>query len=116
MASSKNSSYQPDVLTNATLRAGSALGLTSTQVSLVLGIEEEELENITIDSLSCTGLRAKQIIQIYEHLYALTGYNQTTMCHWMRTKNRQFSASPVEEIQTTAGLEKVLSYLESLRR
>jgi len=114
MAISQKITGRPDVLKKASIRAASALGITSAQLARVIGIDEASLDE-SIDPAGDAGLRARQLVQIYLHLHALTGNDSAAMTHWMQTKSRQFGSSPIERMQTADGLDQTLAYLESLR-
>lgn len=115
MTISENPANPSDVLTKAAVRAASALGFTNTQLARIVDIEEVSL-NAPIDPASETGLRARQIIQIYQHLHALTGNDSKAITHWMQTKSRRLGSSPIDRMQTSDGLDRTLSYLESLKQ
>jgi hypothetical protein len=113
MGSSENNLRPGDILAKAVERAASPLGLTSGQLALILGINESDL-GASIDPESRVGIRARQLIQIYQHLYALTGNDSSKMTHWMKTRNRQFTSAPIDRMQNTLGLEEIITYLELL--
>jgi hypothetical protein len=113
MASPENNLRPGDILAKAVERAASPLGLTSGQLALILGVDERDL-GATIDPESRAGIRARQLIRIYQHLYALTGNDSSKMTHWMKTRNRQFASAPIDRMQNTLGLEEIITYLELL--
>jgi hypothetical protein len=80
----------------------------------MMGIDGENPDAAT-DPAGDAGLRARQLVQIYLHLHALTGNDSAAMTHWMQTKSGQLDSSTVERMQTIGGLDQTLSYLESLQ-
>jgi hypothetical protein len=114
MTISEKITSRPDVLKKASVRAGSALGITRAQFARIVGIDEASLDG-PIDPTGDAGLRARQLVQIYLSRYALTGNDRIAMTHWMKTNSRQLGSSPIERMQTADGLHQTLCYLESLR-
>ena len=113
MGSSENNLRPGDILAKAVERAASPLGLTSGPLALILGINESDL-GASIDPESSVGIRARQLIQIYQYLYALTGNDISKMTHWIKIGNQQFKSAPIDRMQNTLGLEEIITYLELL--
>ena len=113
MAISENTTNRPDVLTKAAVRAASELGLTNTQLARIIDIDEGSLGAL-INPAGESGLRARQLIRIYQHLHAMTGNDRAAMAHWVRTKSRRLDSAPIDRMLTADGLDQTLAYLESL--
>ncbi len=113
MASLKDTVNPSEVLANATLRAALLLDVNEKQLASILGVDEAFLV-AAIEPASCPGLRAQQLIRIYQRLSAMTGNDRAAMSHWMTTSNRRFNCNPRERMQNPEGLDEVVSYLDSL--
>lgn len=63
---------------------------------------------------------ALQLVRIYRALYAMVGGNHDAMQHWMSTANKHLSEqsgitqAPVDMVQTTEGLIRVMWYLDAI--
>jgi hypothetical protein len=82
-----------------------------------MNIDKEQLAiilGVVIEPVSSPGLRAQQLIRIYQQLSPIIGNDTVAMAHWMTTSNRQFDCSPSDRIQTAEGLNDVEFYLESI--
>ena len=102
-----------EVLAKAISLAAVVLDINENQLAAILGVDIAFLA-VAIEPASCTGLRALQLIRIYQRLSAITGNDNAAMSQWMTTTNRRFDCSPRELMQTAEGLDEVTSYLDSL--
>ncbi len=102
-----------EILMEAAKRAAGELEITSRQLALILGVDKTDPGSF-LDPDSSEGLHARQFILVFRYLQGLTGNNSRAMAHWVRTKNREFSSAPVDRMQATNGLDKIIAYLESL--
>jgi len=110
---SEDTATPSEVLVKTTLRVVAALQIDETQLATILGVDKALL-TVAIEPASCQGLRALQLIRIYQRLSAITGNDNATMSQWMTTTNRRFDCSPIKLMQTAEGLDEVTFYLDSL--
>lgn len=104
-----------ELLTNATLRAGSGLGLTRADIGAVVGVDLSVLKGGVLPETEARE-RALLLIQLYRSLYALVGGNEAAMRHWMATANHHIGGVPQVQIRTASGLAEVVNYLGYIRR
>jgi hypothetical protein len=104
-----------EVLGEALLSAGKALGLTQGDLGQVIGKDRSAISRGRIDPDSKAGELALLLIRCYRALYVLVGGDPAQMRHWMRTANRHTGAVPAEQIKTVAGLSGILEYLDAIR-
>jgi hypothetical protein len=110
---SEDTANPSEVLAKATLRAAVAMKIGEEQLATVLGVDTDFV-GVVIEPTSSPGLRAQQLIRIYQQLLAITGNDTVAMAHWMTTRNRQFDCSPRDRMMTAEGLDDVTYYLESI--
>ncbi|WP_417521969.1 antitoxin Xre/MbcA/ParS toxin-binding domain-containing protein [Marinobacter sp.] len=113
MDASRNKPKAGEVLAKAVKRASQELGVGSCQLALILGTDKSKFVTY-IDPESIEGFRARRLILIFRYLHILLGGESSSMAHWVKTKNRKFSSSPIECMQTASGLDEIIAYLESL--
>lgn len=104
-----------EVLVEALLNAGKALGMTQGDLGAVIGKERSALSRGRIEPDSKSGELALLLIRVYRALYVLVGGDQAQMRHWMRTENRHTGGLPSEQIKSVQGLTRVLEYLDAMR-
>lgn len=108
----KSSSQQ--VLATALINAGKALGLTQTDLGLIIGKDRTSISR-GVDENSKAGELALLLIRCYRSLYVLMGGNDKDMKHWMKTANLHTGGIPAEQIATVPGLIRVMEYLDAMR-
>jgi len=113
MASLKGGINPSEVLAKATLRAAVAMKIDEERLAAILGVDTDFV-GVAIEPVSSPGLRAKQLIRIYQQLSRIIGNDTVAMAHWMTTSNRQFDCSPRDRMMTSEGLDDVTSYLGSI--
>lgn len=104
-----------DVLREALVNAGKALGLTQADLGEIIGRGRTDISRGNIDPASKPGELALLLIRCYRALYVLTGGDVGTMKHWMHTPNHHTGGVPAEQIRTVQGLVGVLEYLDAIR-
>lgn len=108
---------QPDaraVLAKALANAGRGLGLSQEALAAIIGRERTTFSR-GLDPASKSGELALLLIRCYRSLYALVGGDQASMRHWMHTANRDTGGVPAEQVQSVAGLIRVVEYLDAMR-
>jgi hypothetical protein len=113
MASLKSNISPSEVLAKAVLRTAVALKIDEKHLAKILSLDKAFL-TVAIEPVNCPGLRAQQLIRIYQRLSAITGNDDAAISHWMTTSNRRFDCSPRNRMQTGEGLDDVTYYLESI--
>jgi len=104
-----------EVLAEALLNAGKALGMTQGDLGLVIGKDRSAISRGRIEPESKSGELALLLIRIYRALYVLVGGDPLQIQHWMRTKNLHTGGLPSEQIKSVQGLTRVLEYLDAMR-
>lgn len=103
------------VLHEALINAGKALGLTQADLAAVIGRGRSDISRGNIDPDSKPGELALLFIRCYRALHVLTGGDAAAMKHWMHTENHHTGGTPALQIRTVQGLVDVLEYLDAIR-
>ena len=104
-----------EVLAEALLNAGKALGMTQADLGQVIGKDRSALSRGRIAPESKSGELALLLIRVYRALYVLVGGKPAQMQHWMRTENLHTGGLPSDQIKSVQGLTRVLEYLDAMR-
>ena len=105
---------QKTVLTRALLNAGKALGLSQTDLGVIIGKDRTSISR-GLDPHSKSGELALLLIRCYRDLYALVGGQPQDIRHWMHAENLHTGGVPAEQVRTVQGLSRVLQYLDAIR-
>ena len=54
-------------------------------------------------------------VRLYRSLDAIVGGDEAVAADWLKNKNTALDSTPIELIQTVAGLANVIEYLDSRR-
>jgi hypothetical protein len=103
-----------DVLSEALINAGKALGLSQAVLGEAIGKDRTTIARRRIDPDSKAGELALLLIRCYRALYGLVGGKKDAMRHWMHTENRHTGGVPAEQVKSVAGLIRVGTYLEAI--
>jgi hypothetical protein len=90
------------VVARAAKKAAKSLGISSEQISLILGSDSDQ---------STYTERALKLIQLYQALSGLIGANTDHMRAWMASNNFALRARPLDLIIQYGGLDHALAYL-----
>jgi hypothetical protein len=104
-----------EVLREALVGAGKALGLNQAELGEVIGRGRTDISRGHVDPDSKPGELALLLIRCYRALYVLTGGDASAMKHWMHTQNHHTGGIPAEQIRSVQGLVGVLEYLDAVR-
>jgi Protein of unknown function (DUF2384) len=108
------------ILTKATLRAASQLGLTNKLLATVIGVSEATVSRMRSgEYMLQRGQKsfelAAQFVRLYRSLDAIVGGDDTVAGSWLRNRNTVLGAQPIVLIQTVPGLMNVIQYLDARR-
>jgi len=111
---------QAAVLTRATLRAASQLGLTNKLLATVIGVSEATVSRMrTGDYMLHPGHKSFELavlfVRLYRSLDAIVGGDDVVAGAWLKHPNTVLDAEPIALIQTVPGLMNVIQYLDSRR-
>lgn len=110
----------PKLLLKAVRAVGRAYELSATELSRITGIEagdlaraekEESRETLTASQLQA----AQDMLQLNNELSAFFGQDDSAASRWLRTKNLDFDARPIDILKATGGVERVCQYLRDYR-
>jgi len=107
------------VVTKATRRAATALGLSQKELARVLGVSEATVSRLgtskLLDAKSKEGELALLLVRVYRSLDALVGSHDEKARAWFGAENRHLGGVPRERVQTALGLVEVAQYLDAMR-
>jgi transcriptional regulator with XRE-family HTH domain len=111
---------EASVLTKAVTRAATLLGLTQRQLAETLGLSAPTASRLYSGKYRLSPTRSKEwelgvlFVRLFRSLDALWGHEGTARA-WLETYNTALGAAPLELIPTTAGLVRVVDYLDHAR-
>ena len=111
---------QAAVLTKATLRAATRLGLTNKLLATVIGVSEATVSRMRSGdyTLQC-GQKSFELavlfVRLYRSLDAIVGGDNVVAGSWLKNRNTVLDAEPLALIQTVPGLMNVIQYLDARR-
>jgi predicted transcriptional regulator len=111
---------QAAVLTKATLRAATQLGLTNKLLATVIGVSEATVSRMRSGhyTLQC-GQKSFELavlfVRLYRSLDAIVGGDDAVAGSWIKNRNTVLDAEPLALIQTVPGLMNVIQYLDARR-
>jgi hypothetical protein len=108
------------VTTKAFLRAGLLLRIPQAALARIVGVSEPTMSRVaaggrTIDPQAKEGELALLFLRGFRSLDALFGGNHEQSRLWLRAANRHLGGTPLEMVQTLAGLIHVVEYLDGMR-
>ena len=108
------------VLTKATLRAATQLGLTNKLLATVIGVSEATVSRMRSgDYLLQRGQKPFELavlfVRLYRSLDAIVGGDDAVAGSWLKNRNTVLDAEPLTLIQTVPGLMNVIQYLDARR-
>jgi hypothetical protein len=108
------------VLTKATLRAASRLGLTNKALAAVIGVSEATVSRMhsghyTLQREHKSFELALLFVRLYRSLDAIVGGEDVVSASWLRSRNSVLGGEPIALIQSVAGLLNVIQYLDARR-
>ncbi len=111
---------QAAVLTKATLRAATKLGLTNKLLATVIGVSEATVSRMRSGDYTLKrGQKAFELavlfVRLYRSLDAIVGGDDAVASSWLKNRNTALDAAPLALIQSVSGLMNVLQYLDARR-
>ncbi|MDC7786178.1 MbcA/ParS/Xre antitoxin family protein [Rhodoplanes sp. TEM] len=108
------------VITRATLRAATRLGLSSRALSGVIGVSEATVSRMRAGThLLHRGQKPFELavlfVRLYRSLDAVMGGDDAAAAAWMKARNAALDAEPIALVQTVPGLVNVIQYLDARR-
>jgi hypothetical protein len=111
---------EASVVTKAALRAAERLSLRSVALARIVGVSEPTVSRMrkgeyVLEPGQKPFELAVLFVRLYRSLDAIVGGNDAVAADWIKNKNTVLDATPLELIQTVAGLTDVIAYLDSRR-
>lgn len=111
---------QAAVLTKATLRAATQLGLTNKLLATVIGVSEATVSRMrsgdyTLQRGQKPFELAVLFVRLYRSLDAIVSGDDAVAGSWLKNRNTVLDAEPLALIQTVPGLMNVIQYLDARR-
>jgi Protein of unknown function (DUF2384) len=111
---------QGAVLTKAVLRASERLEVPAKVLSGILGLSEASISRMKhgdffLEPATKPFELGVLLLRLFRSLDAIVGGDPNVARAWLRNANTVFGASPIEKIQTVAGLVDVIAYLDARR-
>ena len=108
------------VITRATLRAADRLKIKNSVLARIVGVSEPSVSRMRKgDYVLERGNKPFELailfIRFYRSLDSVVGGDDKVAGEWIRNKNTALRATPLELIQTVAGLVNAIDYLDSRR-
>jgi hypothetical protein len=108
------------VLTKATLKAASRLGLTNKLLATVIGVSEATVSRMRSGVYKLQrGQKSFELavlfVRLYRSLDAIVGGDDAVAGVWLKNRNTVLDAQPLALIQTVPGLMNVIQYLDARR-
>ena len=108
------------MVTKATLRAASQLGMTNKVFANVVGLSDATVSRMRAGQYE---LQADQksfelallFVRLYRSLDAIVGGDDAVASAWLRNRNTLLNDEPIALIQTVPGLMNVIQYLDARR-
>ena len=119
LAAAESSPDPNVVVTKATRRAASALGLSQKELARVIGVSEATVSRWSrgklLDARSKEGELALLLVRVFRSLDALVGGSEEKGRAWFGAHNVHLGGVPRERVQTALGLVEVAQYLDAMR-
>jgi hypothetical protein len=108
------------VITKAALKAAERLGIKNNALAKIVGVSEPTVTRMRKgEYLLERGQKAFELavlfVRLYRSLDAIVGGDDAVAADWMKNKNIALDSTPLELIQTVAGLTNVIGYIDSRR-
>lgn len=117
---SVRASHAAVVLSRATVRAASLLGIAQVDLADVIGISPATMSRIAsgqkqLEPGSKPWQLAALFVRLFRSLDAIVGSNDEAARAWMRGKNSGLGGVPLDLVRDPAGLVRTVDYLDAAR-
>jgi hypothetical protein len=111
---------EASVITRATVRAADRLSIKNTALAKIVGVSEPTVSRMRKgDYFLERGNKPFELavlfVRFYRSLDAVVGGDDKVAGEWIRNRNSALRSTPLELIQTVAGLVNAIEYLDSRR-
>jgi hypothetical protein len=119
-ASIKSKPEPRRVLTGAVLRASALLDITQSGLAHILGLSPSTVSRMA-NGTYILDMEKKEwelgalFVRLFRSLDAVIGCNDAAARSWLNGPNAGLAGRPIELIQSTEGLVRVVQYLDSAR-
>lgn len=108
------------IITKAALRAAERLGIKNNILARIVGVSEPTISRMRKGSYVLEqGQKPFELailfVRFYRSLDAMVGGDDAVAADWLRNGNSALDATPIDLIQSVAGLANVIAYLDSRR-
>lgn len=119
-ANPKSTPAESAVATKAALRAAERLAIKNNALAKIVGVSEPTVSRMRRGEYVLErGQKAFELallfVRLYRSLDAIVGGDDAIAADWLRNRNIGLGATPLELIQTIAGLTDVIAYLDARR-
>jgi hypothetical protein len=109
-----------EVLTKATCRAATRLGLGQAELAKVIGLSPASTSRMfagtwTIQEQTKPWELSALLVRVFRSLDAVIGGNETQVKQWFQADNSHLGATPADLILSIEGLTNVARYLDAMR-
>lgn len=108
------------VLTEATLRAATILGLSGETLARTIGVSAASVSRMHSGDFQLTPdskpwQLSALLVRLYRGLDAITAGDETSLREWMRSENADLHGTPRELITDVTGLVDTVAYVDAHR-
>ncbi len=108
------------VLTGAVLRASALLEITQSSLAQILGLSPSTVSRMangtyTLDDQKKEWELGALFVRLFRSLDAVIGSNDAAARSWLNGENHGLVGRPIDLIQSTEGLVRVVQYLDCAR-
>jgi hypothetical protein len=119
-ASSTVATQRSKVLTKATCRAATRLGLGQSELAKAIGVSASSASRMfagtwAIQEQTKPWELSALLVRVFRSLDAVLGGNETHVKQWFHADNSHLGKSPANLIVTIEGLTNVARYLDAMR-
>lgn len=119
-ASTKSQPEPRRILTGAVLRASALLEITQAGLAQILGLSPSTVSRMAngtyaLDTQKKEWELGALFVRLFRSLDAVIGSNDAAARGWLKGRNTALAGRPIDLIQSTEGLVRVVQYLDSAR-
>lgn len=108
------------LLVSAAIEFAKSCAISNDELAGVLGIEADRMKLIARGSTECAEpdalRRAEQLLWLHQNLAAMFSDDETVAASWLRTRNDDLDASPINLLSAQDGIRQVNDYLAGYRQ